>query len=112
MLRVPTPDQRSLTFCDATPAGLKRWLEQLPRAKLGEFARLLYQGLLELNRLILTPEARLRLLEALRPDVQRVCQLLERHVLNQAIVLDERSRKVANLCQALQNLLASGYNLI
>ena len=66
MLRVPTPDQRSLTFCDATPAGLKRWLEQLPRAKLGEFARLLYQGLLELNRLILTPEARLRLLEALR----------------------------------------------
>ena len=31
MLRVPTPDQRSLTFCDATPAGLKRWLEQLPR---------------------------------------------------------------------------------
>ena len=112
MLRVPTPDQRSLTFCDATPAGLKGWLEQLPRAKLGEFARLLYQGLLELNRLILTPEARLRLLEALRPDVQRVCQQLERHVLNQAIVLDERSRKVANLCQALQNLLAAGYKLI
>ncbi|WP_409457090.1 molecular chaperone [Pseudomonas oryzihabitans] len=112
MLRVPTPDQRSLTFCDATPAGLKRWLDQLPRAKLGEFARLLYQGLLELNRLMLTAEARLRLLEALRPDVQRVCQLLERHVLNQAIVLDERSRKVANLCQALQNLLAAGYKLI
>ena len=112
MLRVPTPDQRSLTFCDATPAGLKRWLDQLPRAKLGEFARMLYQGLLELNRLILTQEARLRLLEALRPDVQRVCQQLERHVFNQAIVLDERSRKVANLCQALQNLLAAGYKLI
>src|SRR5690606_28970092 len=41
-----------------------------------------------------------------------VCKQLEKHFLNQAIVLDERPRKVANLCQALQNHLAIGYKLI
>ncbi|TWI52403.1 hypothetical protein IQ22_03547 [Pseudomonas duriflava] len=112
LLRVPTPTQRSLTFCEASPNGLKHWLDQLPRAKLGEVARLLYQGLMEINQLIQPNDMRLRLLELLRPEVYRTCTLLERHVLDQPIVLDERSRKVANLCQALQNHLAAGYKLV
>lgn len=112
LLRVPTPTQRSLTFCEASPAGLKRWLDQLPRAKLGEVARLLYQGMLEINQLIQSNDQRLRMLELLRPEVNRTCVMLERHVLDQPIVLDERSRKVANLCQALQNHMAAGYKLV
>ena len=48
----------------------------------------------------------------MRPEVYFVCKHLEKHFLNQAIVLDERPRKVANLCQALQNHLAIGYKLI
>jgi hypothetical protein len=112
LLRVPTPSQRSLTFCEASPSGLKRWLDQLPRAKLGEVARLLYQGLMEINQLIQPNEQRLRLLELLRPEVNRACLMLERHVLDQPIVLDERSRKVANLCQALQNHMAAGYKRV
>ncbi len=75
-------------------------------------ARQLYQGLTELNQLITPSENRLQLLELLRPEVYFVCKHLERHFLNQAIVLDERPRKVANLCQALQNHLATGYKQI
>lgn len=77
-----------------------------------ETARQLYQGLIELNQLVLPVEARLQLLELFRPEVHFVCAHLERHFLNQAIVLDERPRKIANLCQALQNHLAIGYKLI
>lgn len=109
LLRAPTPTQLSLTFCDATPRDLKRWIAALPKANLGETARLLYQSLGELNQLITPSENRLQLLELLRPEVYYVCKHLERHFLNQAIVLDERPRKVANLCQALQNHLAIGY---
>ncbi|KPW73801.1 Uncharacterized protein ALO76_03978 [Pseudomonas syringae pv. coriandricola] len=112
LLRAPTPTQSSLTFCEATPRDLKRWISRLPKANLGEMARQLYQGLAELNQLVTPSDNRLQLLELLRPEVYFVCKHLERHFLNQAIVLDERPRKVANLCQALQNHLATGYKQI
>ncbi|MFW0756542.1 molecular chaperone [Pseudomonas sp. H11T01] len=112
LLRSPIPTQSRLSFCEATPRDLKRWIASLPKANIGETARQLYQGLAELNQL-LTPSAnRLQLLELLRPEVYYVCKHLERHFLNQAIVLDERPRKIANLCQALQNHLAIGYKQI
>ncbi|MBP8184471.1 MAG: molecular chaperone [Pseudomonas sp.] len=112
LLRVPTPQQQQLTFCEPNPRELKRWVAGLPKANLGETARLLYQALVELNQLACTADTRLQLLELLRPEVYYVCKHLERHFLNQAVVLDERPRKVANLCQALQNHLAIGYKLI
>lgn len=111
-LRAPSPSQNTLSFCEANPRDLKRWISELPKANIGETARLLYQGLTELNQLVTPSENRLQLLELLRPEVYYVCKQLERHFLNQAIVLDERARKVANLCQALQNHLAAGYKII
>jgi hypothetical protein len=112
LLRAPVPTQSSLSFCDATPKDLKRWISTLPKANLGEMARQLYQGLGELNQLLTPSENRLQLLELLRPEVSFVCKHLERHFLNQSVVLEERPRKVANLCQALQNHLAIGYKQI
>ena len=112
LLRVTTPDKQSLSFCDASPRDLKKWVDGLPKANIGETARQLYQALVELNQLLTPSENRLQLLEILRPEIYFVCKQLEKHFLNQAIVLDERPRKVANLCQALQNHLAIGYKLI
>ncbi|VVO54777.1 hypothetical protein PS862_00496 [Pseudomonas fluorescens] len=112
LLRAPTPKQLRLTFCEATPRDLKRWIANLPKANIGETARQLYQGLSELNQLLTPSDNRLQLLELLRPEVYYVCKHLERHFLHQSIVLDERSRKIANLCQALQNHLAIGYKQI
>ena len=112
LLRVPTPDRQGLSLCDANPREMKRWLAALPKANIGETARQLYQCLTELNQLITPCDNRLQLLELLRPEVHFVCSHLARHFLNQSIVLDERPRKVANLCQALQNHLAMGYKLI
>lgn len=112
LLRVPKPHKHSLSFCDVSPRDLGRWIAGLPRANIGETARQLYQALVELNQLQAASDNRLQLLELLRPEVHFVCKHLERHFLNQAIVLDERPRKVANLCQALQNHLAVGYKLI
>ncbi|MDD0968091.1 MULTISPECIES: molecular chaperone [Pseudomonas] len=111
-LSAPTPTQLRLSFCEATPRDLKRWIAGLPKANIGETARLLYQGLGELNQLLTPSDNRLHLLELLRPEVYFVCQHLERHFLHQAIMLDERSRKISNLCQALQNQLAIGYKQI
>jgi hypothetical protein len=75
-------------------------------------ARQLYQALIQLNQLRTPSENRLQLLELLRPEVQMVCHLLERNFLHRPLVLDERPRKVASLCQALQHHLAIGYKLV
>lgn len=112
LLRAPVPTQSSLSFCDATPKDMRRWISTLPKANLGEMARQLYQGLGELNQLLTPSDNRMQLLELLRPEVSFVCKHLERHFLNQSVVLEERPRKVANLCQALQNHLAIGYKQI
>jgi hypothetical protein len=111
-LSAPTPSQTRLSFCEATPRDLKRWIADLPKANIGETARLLYQALGELNLLLTPSDNRLNLLELIRPEVYFVCQHLERHFLHQAIMLDERSRKISNLCQALQSHLAIGYKQI
>ncbi|MCG6577747.1 molecular chaperone [Pseudomonas sp. AF32] len=112
LLRVLTPTQSRLSFCDATPRDLKRWIANLPKANIGETARLLYQAIGELNLMLTPSDNRLQLLELLRPEVYYVCKHLERHFLQQAIVLDDRSRKIVNLCQALQSHLAMGYKQI
>ncbi|WP_323161976.1 molecular chaperone [Pseudomonas fluorescens] len=111
-LSAPIPALLRLSFCEATPRDLKRWIAGLPKANIGETARQLYQGLGELNQLLTPSDNRLHLLELLRPEVYFVCQHLERHFLHQAIMLDERSRKISNLCQALQSHLAIGYKQI
>lgn len=111
-LRVPTPNKQSLSFCNSTPRDLNRWLADLPKANTGETARQLYQGLVELNQLDIAADERMRLLELFRPEVYFICRSLERYFLNKAIMLEERARKVANLCQALQSHLATGYKLV
>jgi len=111
-LSAPIPALLRLSFCEATPRDLKRWIAGLPKANIGETARQLYQGLGELNQLLTPSDNRLHLLELLRPEVYFVCQHLERLFLHQAIMLDERSRKISNLCQALQSHLAIGYKQI
>jgi len=59
LLRVSTPTQSRLSFCDATPRDLKRWIANLPKANIGETARLLYQALGELNQLLTPSDNRL-----------------------------------------------------
>lgn len=111
-LRVPIPKQTHLSFCRPTLRDLKSWIENLPKANTGETARLLYLALQELNNLITTAEIRVQLLELLRPEVMFITAQLERHFINNAVMLNARSQKVANLCQTLQNHLSTGYKLV
>lgn len=109
LLHIPVPDRATLSFCAASPWALQRWIAELPKANLGGCAQRLYLGLLEIVRLQTPAENRLQLLELLRPEIHFVCTHLEPHFLLVNRASEERAHKVANLCQALQRLLASGY---
>ena len=111
-LRVPQQTLNSLSFADKNEKGISQWIAELPKANIGETARQLYQGLIELNQLKISPDKRLAMLELFRPEVHYVCSALSRYYLGQSIVLEDRPRKVANLSQSLQNHLATGYKIV
>lgn len=111
-LRIPQQTLTSLSFAEASEKGISRWLENLPKANIGETARQLYQGLIELNQLKIAPDVRVAMLEKIRQDVHYVCNALAKYYLGQSIVLTDKPRKVANLSQALQNHLANGYKIV
>lgn len=110
-LRAPVPESTQLSFCKPTTRELKTWIQSLPKANIGETARLLYQALTELNNFKIAAESRIQFLELLRPEVFFVNSQLEKHFLNNTVMMDERAKKVANLCQALQNHLSVGYKI-
>ncbi len=108
-LKLPAPETATLSFCKPTARDMGRWLSGLPKANTGEYSRLLYQALTELNKLNAAPELRLQLLELLRPEVTLIINQLEKNHLLSAVILDVRASKVANLCQTLYFHLNMGY---
>jgi len=111
-LPVPSPSQQRLTFCEATPKGLARWIGALPKANLGEMSRQIYSALNELNELTTAPDNRLQLLELLRSEVFSICVRLEVELLQHPLLLDKRAQQISALYQSLQARLAAGYKLI
>ena len=70
-----------------TGKAVKLWIEALPMANSGATARLLYNGLKELNQLDVEPNQRIDILEQMRHPVSVVISSMERHVLGQPLPL-------------------------
>lgn len=112
MLTVPEQKLTALSFCGVNTRDLEAWVQSLPMANIGETAKRLYHAVIELNQLIVAPVTRFQLQEILRAPIYFVCRELSKHFLNQPISLPEKQRKIANLAQALQLHLASGYKIV
>lgn len=111
-LHIPTPTLAKLSFCPTNMDGINQWLKTLPMANTGEAARQLYMAIREVNQLKTEPVLRFKLLEAIRPFIYSVCGVLNKHFLNSSVSLNEKQLKIANLSQALQTHLATGYKLV
>ena len=111
-LKLPEQDLPHLTVGADQPRKLQQWVDALPVMNMGETARQLYEFIQELNRLQLDSRQRYQLLEIVRPSILLVCDSLQKHYLNQALVLPEKARRVASLAQSLQGHLANGYKLV
>ncbi len=111
-LRAPQKTLSKLSFSATDNQAVTAWLNNLPKANIGEISRHLYGALGEINKLITTPLQRFQLLESLRPTVYYTLEALSKHYLGQTVVLNEQQKKVANLAQALQIYLATGYKQV
>ena len=111
-LKIASKKLDSLSFCEASVRQLNNWVKNLPMVNIGETSRLLYHAIIEINQLNIQYQLRFELLELVRQPIYYVCSSLSKKYLENSLVLDESQRKVANLSQALQDHLATGYKSV
>ncbi|MBK9656476.1 MAG: hypothetical protein IPO66_13830 [Rhodanobacteraceae bacterium] len=92
-----------------TGKAVKLWIEALPMANSGATARLLYNGLKELNQLEVEPNQRIEILEQMRHPVSVVISSMERHVLGQSLPLPLQKRQIGAVMRDFHRELAVGF---
>lgn len=111
-LKIPPQDLEILSFAQPNPKRVREWVEGLPQMNVGETAKRIYAAVQEIARLRTDSESRFQMLEAMRGPIHFVCNALSKHFLNKPVVLPAKEAKIANLAQALQNHLATGYKVV
>ncbi len=111
-LKIPPQDLDILSFAQPNPKRVREWVEGLPQMNVGETAKRIYAAVQEISRLRTDSESRFQMLEAMRGPIHFVCNALSKHFLNKPVVLPAKEAKIANLAQALQNHLATGYKVV
>lgn len=92
-----------------TAKAVRGWIEALPLANSGATARLLYNGLKELNQLELDAGQRIEILEQMRTPVAQVVASMERHVIGQPLPLPLQKRQIGAVMRDFHRELAMGY---
>ena len=88
---------------------VEKWLSELPKANVGETAKLVFHTLVETNRLIYPHKERARFLEDLRPTTQFVTSAMRKHFVGASFPLPKKSQKVAAATREIYLQLAQGY---
>jgi hypothetical protein len=91
--------------------GVKLWIEGLPLANAGATAKLLYNGLRELNATEVDAGSRIEILELLRQPVLFVMAGMEKHVMNQSLPMPAQKRQIGQVIRDFHHELAVGYRI-
>lgn len=96
---------------DLRPKRVEQWIDALPKANLGETARLVFGALVECNRQTASYQERLRFLETMRATVFYVTTGMKKHFVGVSFPLPEKSQKVAAITREIYAELATGYKI-
>ena len=95
-----------------TPRKVKKWLEALKQANMGDYTRLMYSCLVKLNRTTLPPDDRFEIMELMRQPARHIFGQLHKQFINRTLPLPEKSQKIVNLNQTLLSEMAIGYKIL
>ncbi len=112
ILRTPEQQDAGLTGFDPRPSHIEKWINGLPRADIGEMARLVYKGLHELNRVKVPDSDRLLIAEMFREPVHHLAMTLKKHYIGLPFPLARKKQRVALLARELQGEMAIAYKII
>ncbi|MEY2864344.1 MAG: hypothetical protein RLY58_2051 [Pseudomonadota bacterium] len=109
---LPPRQRTQLSLVIANRAEMQAWLSNLSMLNVGETARQLFTTLRELADLDTDETLRMELCEVLRPALHTINASLSKHYINQNILLDERSERIAELGQQLRAYPANIYRTV
>lgn len=112
ILRIPEQQDAGLSGFDSRPHHIEQWIKALPRADVGEMARLVYKGLHEMNRVKVPNPDRLRIAEMFREPVHHVAMALKKHYIGLPFPLPRKKQRVALLARELQAEMAIAYKAV
>jgi|GEM_PF-94572 len=101
-----------LSLVGASKYEMQIWVASLSMLRVGETAKQLYITLQELLVLDIAESLRFELIEVLRPAIYTIIESLSKHYINQNILLDQRSERIAGLAQQLRVYTAMIYRHI
>jgi hypothetical protein len=94
------------------PRKVKKWLNGLKQANMGEYTRQIYNGIMQLNRQAMPAKYRLENMELTREAARYIFTQLQKHFVNRTLPLPDKSLKIVNLNQAILSEMAIGYKII
>lgn len=106
-LTLPGESFESLSFCSASPEGVKEYLEQLPHGNAAELCNQLYHLLPEIAGLQISPGRKLALLDLVRPEAIGCVERITRN-----LAITPATTKVLSLSIAMLRYLAEGYKSV
>ncbi len=112
LLHLPEQKAGGMTSFDPRPKATEKWVKGLPRADVGETARLVYKALHELNRTVVSDADRFQIAEQLREPVEFLSMSLKKHYIGLPFPLPRKKSKVAMLARELNAEMAISYKII
>lgn len=111
-LKIPKQDLHSFDLFHTDISAAQEWVRDLPMADPKVVAQKLLSAVSELNRYSLPPEQRFAILESLASKLNVTLTNLNRHFLNQPLVMPEEPRQLAKLTDALQGQFCTAYSIV
>ena len=111
-LRIPRQDLAECTVFRANVQGARGWAQNLPIANTRLVVQNLRAAISELNRVDMAPDMRFGIIEELRPSLHVALSTMSRRFLNQALVMPEEPRQMAELADNLYSLSTTAYTIV
>lgn len=111
-LRIPRQDLAECTIFRANVEGARAWAKNLPIANTKLVVQNLRNAISELNRVEMAPDVRFSIMEELRPSLYVALSTMSRRFLNQALVMPEEPRQMAELADNLYSLATTAYTIV
>ena len=110
-LDIPERNKTDKNSFDIRAKKLDPWIADLPRANLGETARLVYRVLKDSNQLQFSHLERVYFLEKMREPVFYITSAMKKYYVGVAFPLTDKNYKVASACREIFMAMATGYKI-
>lgn len=110
-LRVPERTAAPVGCFLENPKEIEAWITTLPVANVGETSRQVFKTVVELNRLELPNQVRIKVAELLREPISYITDNLRKYYFDAPFPLSAKNRKIAVLNRELYSELATAYKV-